>query len=223
LFRRLPRALSPQEQAPGLLTGAIGQAMSAPAHLLAPLVGAIVTPLTLVAGLAWQSLGMALALLAAGVLLALVLRGSAVRLHRRERELGEANQNIEGALMQFARHQALLRFGYGQAAAAEALTQRLDSHHRAYAALLRQSLPYHLLFSAGLQLTLLAALWFGAHEVLAQRLNAAQWLALMIVLARSLEPLLQLSYLDQALRQLKNGWGQLRQTLAAPALPLPER
>mgnify|MGYP006968060810 CR=1 FL=1 len=54
LFRRLPRALSPQEQAPGLLTGAIGQAMSAPAHLLAPLVGAIVTPLTLVAGLACQ-------------------------------------------------------------------------------------------------------------------------------------------------------------------------
>lgn len=85
--------------------------------------------------------------------------------------------------MQFARHQALLRFGYGQAAAAEALTQRLDDHHRAHAALLRQSLPYHLLFSAGLQLTLLAALWFGAHEVLAQRLNVAQWLALMIVLA----------------------------------------
>lgn len=96
LFRRLPRALSPQEQTPGLLTGAIGQAMSAPAHLLAPLVGAIVTPLTLVAGLTWQSLGMALALLAAGVLLALVLRGSAVRLHRRERELGRPTRISKG-------------------------------------------------------------------------------------------------------------------------------
>ena len=217
LFRRLPRALSPQEQAPGLLAGAIGQTMSAPAHLLAPLVGAVATPLALIAGLACLSPGVALMLLAACVLLMLVLRGSAARLHRRERELGEANQSIEGALMQFARHQALLRFGYGQAAAAEALTQRLDDHHRAHAALLRQSLPYHLLFSAGLQLTLLAALWFGAHEVLAQRLNVAQWLALMIVLARLLEPLLQLSHLDQALRQLKSAWAQLRQALSLAA------
>ncbi|WP_411165483.1 ATP-binding cassette domain-containing protein [Klebsiella oxytoca] len=223
LFRRLPCALSPQEQAPGLLAGAIGQTMLAPAHLLAPLVDAVVTPLALIAGLACLSPGVALTLLAACALLVLVLHGSAARLHRGERELEEANQSIEEALMQFARHQALLRGGCGQAAAAEVLIQRLADHHRAHDALLRQSLPYHLSFRAGLLLTLLAALWFGSHEVLVQRLNVAQWLALMIVLARLLEPLLQLSHLEQALRQLKNACAQLRQTLAAPALPLSER
>ncbi|MFU0625799.1 hypothetical protein ACMZ52_27350, partial [Klebsiella pneumoniae] len=54
---------------------AIGQTMSAPAHLLAPLVGAIVTPLVLIAGLACLSPGAALMLLAACALLVLVLRG----------------------------------------------------------------------------------------------------------------------------------------------------
>ncbi|MEX0633876.1 hypothetical protein M8494_25305 [Serratia ureilytica] len=81
---------------------------------------------------------MALMLLAACVLLMLVLRGSAARLHRRA-SLGRPIRVLKGALMRLPVIRHCCASATGEAAAAGALTQRLDDHHRAHAALLRQA------------------------------------------------------------------------------------
>lgn len=219
LIVHLPRAVSPHKQADGLLSGPIGQVMSAPAHLLAPLVSACITPLTIIAGLAIWYPGLALLLLCVVILIALLLRISAKHLHKQELRLAAAASDIYITMAHFARHQALLRSSDNQSGASSALMQQLDEHHRSHQLLLRRSLPWHLAFVIALQMLLFLTILFGANAVMTQQLDISHWMALIILLLRLFEPLLQLSHLDQALRQLRHAFRQVEQVLSAKELP----
>ncbi len=83
LVARLPRLAPPALRrvapAEGLLRGPVMQAMGIPAHLLGPLIAAMVTPLGVILGLFLIDPSIALGLLVAGAVLAALLRWSGRR------------------------------------------------------------------------------------------------------------------------------------------------
>ncbi len=124
LVRHLPRIAAPQtvrdSDPEGLLRGPVMQAMDIPAHLLGPLIGAVVTPLAVVAGLAAIDWRIALCLAAAAALLFALLNRSGARTLALEEARAAGERGLAEQLQAFAAHQGLLRFagrdGSGRAA-----------------------------------------------------------------------------------------------------------
>lgn len=214
LVSHIPRRLSRDNHAQGLLSGAVMQAMGIPAHLLAPLVGTIVMPLTIVIGLLFYHPGMAALFTVTALILIAALRLSAVRLNRAETQLISARNDAAQALGDFAGHQALLRKSGQMSDAAQQLEQTLSAQQQSQEQVLRRSLPYHLLFSLLIQLLFIVVLVWGALQVSGGTVALSGWLAVMILIARFIEPLHQLSHIDQALRQAGAALNAIRRELS---------
>ncbi|MGS0894511.1 ABC transporter ATP-binding protein [Burkholderia stagnalis] len=227
LVRHLPRIASPQavrdSRPAGLLRGPVMQAMSMPAHLLGPLIGAVVTPLAVVAGLAWIDWRIALCLAAAAALLFALLERGGRRTLAFEEARAAGDREMAGQLQTFAAHQGLLRFASHEGDARAALQRAFDEQHRRTRALMRRSLPVELGFAGAVQAVFVAMLLGGAWAIAHGRLDAATAVAVLVLLVRFVEPLAQLTQLDQALR---GGWRALDTVLAvlhAPRFDSPER
>lgn len=220
LVRHLPRLAPPRVRAvaapEGLLRGPVLQSMGLPAHLLGPLVAALVTPLTVLAGLAWIDPWIAAGLLLMALPMALALRAGARHTRASEAARNAAEHRVAEQVRAFAEHQALLRAAGQASGAHDRLDQALHDLHRQTRHLLRRSLPAGLALSASVQgafaLVLLAGLWAVQH----QTLDGPRLVAVLILLARFLEPLSQLTHLDQALR---SAWRALDTWLAVLQLP----
>ncbi len=227
LVHHLPRIASWQavrdSHPAGLLRGPVMQAMGIPAHLLGPLIGAVVTPLAVVAGLAWIDWRIALCLAAAAVLLFALLERGGARTLAFEQARAAGDRDMAVQLQTFAAHQGLLRFAGRDGDARAALQRAFDEQHRRTRALMRRSLPIELGFAGAVQGVFVAMLIGGAWAVAAGRLDAATAVAVLVLLVRFIEPLAQLTQLDQALR---GGWRALDTVLAvlhAPLFDSPER
>lgn len=227
LVRHLPRIAAPQtvrdSDPEGLLRGPVMQAMGIPAHLLGPLIGAVVTPLAVVAGLAAIDWRIALCLAAAAALLFALLNRSGARTLALEEARAAGERDLAEQLQAFAAHQGLLRFAGRDGSGRAALQRALDERHRRARALMRRSLPLELGFAGAVQAVFVAMLVGGAAAVAAGRLDPATVVAVLVLLVRFIEPLAQLTQLDQALR---GGWRALDAVLTvlhAPRFESPER
>ncbi|MBJ9589552.1 ABC transporter ATP-binding protein [Burkholderia seminalis] len=227
LVRHLPRIASWQavrdSHPAGLLRGPVMQAMGMPAHLLGPLIAAVVTPLAVVAGLAWIDWRIASCLAAAAVLLFALLERGGTRTLAFEQARAAGERDMAVQLQTFAAHQGLLRFAGREGDARAALQRAFDEQHRRTRALMRRSLPIELGFAGAVQGVFVAMLLGGTWAVAAGRLDAATAVAVLVLLVRFIEPLAHLTQLDQALR---GGWRALDTVLAvlhAPRFDSPER
>lgn len=213
LIRHIPRRLSPDNSAGELLTGALIPAAAIPAHLLSPLISTVMIPLTIVTGLLFYSPVTALLFAATAGILIAALRLSAQRLKRDETGLLRARAGAAQALGDFAFHQALLRKSGQMSGAVQQLQQTLSAQHESQIRLLRRSLPYHLLSGLLIQLIFIVILIAGAWQVSHGTITLNGWLAVMVLIARFIEPLNQLSHIDQALRQAKAALNAAEQEL----------
>ncbi|NOK46277.1 ATP-binding cassette domain-containing protein [Burkholderia thailandensis] len=227
LVRHLPRIGAPRavrdSHPEGLLRGPVMQAMGIPAHLLGPLIGAVVTPLAVIAGLAYIDWRIALCLAAAAALLFALLNWSGARTLALEEARAAGERDMAGQLQVFAAHQGLLRFAGQDGDGRAALQRALDERHRRTRALMRRSLPIELGFAGAVQAVFVAMLAGGAWAVATGRLDPATVVAVLVLLVRFIEPLAQLTQLDQALR---GGWRALDAVLTvlrAPRFESPER
>ncbi|MEY1636104.1 ATP-binding cassette domain-containing protein [Morganella morganii] len=222
LIRHIPRRLSPDNSAGELLTGALIPAAAIPAHLLSPLISTVMIPLTIVTGLLFYSPVTALLFAATAGILIAALRLSAQRLKRDESGLIRARAGAAQALGDFAFHQALLRKSGQMSGAAQQLQQTLSGQHESQIRLLRRSLPYHLLSGLLIQLIFIVILIAGAWQVSHGTITLNGWLAVMVLIARFIEPLNQLSHIDQALRQAKAALNAAEQELRGKTRCSPE-
>lgn len=223
LIRHLPRSLTPPPQAHTLCSGAAMSAMSIPAHLLAPVISVVVTPLTVIIGLLFYNIIFALIFIVAALLLVAVMRISAKGLYRQEVTLQTAESVAAKTLADFAQHQALLRKSGRNTLFSQQLQQDLLAQHHQQVQLLQRSLPYHLIFSLCIQVIFIAVLVIGVVNVDINTLTLMQWLAVVVLIARFIEPLFQLSHIDQALRQSKQSLTLIKNTLDAPTLQSPKQ
>lgn len=221
LIQHLPRSLTPPPQAETLCSGAAMSAMGIPAHLLAPIISLIVTPLTVIMGLLFYDLTVACIFIMAALLLIWVMRISANGLYKQEHRLQTADNIATQTLSDFARYQALLRKSGRNSQFSQQLQQDLLIQHTEQVRLLQHSLPYHIIFSLCIQIIFIAVLVIGALNVHANRLSLMEWIAIIVLIARFIEPLFQLSHIDQALRQSKKSLMLIRDTLATSILKSP--
>ncbi|HAQ00012.1 MAG TPA: ABC transporter ATP-binding protein, partial [Rhodospirillum rubrum] len=223
LPRLAPPALRKVAAPEGLLRGPVLQSMGMPAHLLGPLVSAVVTPTCVVLGLFFLDGRIAAALLLAGLLLAILMRWSGRRTLEDEAARAGAERAFARQIQTFAQHQALLRASGRAGPARRDLERALEDLQASTRRLLARGLPVGLAFSLAVQALCLLGLLGGAWMVTHQSLDGARLLALLVLLARFIEPLTQLTPLDQALRGSARALDTVLRVLSLPPLESPER
>lgn len=185
-------------------------------NLLTPLIGAVLLPAAIATALLVVSVPLGLAAFAGVVVLlgALWLSG---RLSRTaDRVAGEANSAFTERIIEFARTQQALRAARRVEPARSLVGSALEAQHGASLRLLTMQIPGQLLFSLASQLALIV--FAGATTLLTVRgdLAVPEAIALIVVIARYLEPFTMLSELSGALESTRATLGRIQQVLDAP-------
>ncbi|WP_329014097.1 ABC transporter ATP-binding protein [Streptomyces sp. NBC_00690] len=189
------------------------------AHLLTPLIGAVLLPAAIALALvpiAWQ-LALAAAL---GVPVLLGALWAAGRISRRADALAaETNSALTERLIEFAGTQQALRAARRVAPARSHVGRALTEQHGSTMRLLLFQIPGQLLFSLAGQVALV--LLAGAAAVLTVRgeLTAPEAVALIIVIVRYLEPFTTLAELSPAVETVRTTLDRVRTVLTAPTAP----
>lgn len=223
LLAHLPRLpLGRQRHLEGLVRGPVFASMGIPAHLLAPVITAVVTPLVVVVGLFAFAPVLALVLMLAYLPLFGLLRWAGQRTLALEHQRQAVDRDAGNLLQAFAEQQALMRSSAASGPAQEAMREALHQQHMLTRALNRRTLPASLGFAAAVQLVFAALLGGGVLAVAAGQLPGVLLVAVLVLLVRFIEPLTQLAHLDQALRMAWQALAQVLEVLAVPTLHSPQ-
>ncbi|RSM75585.1 iron ABC transporter permease [Amycolatopsis sp. WAC 01375] len=191
-------------------------------YLLTPLIGAVLLPFAIALALlpiAWP-LGVA-ALAGVPVLLdALWATGRITR--RADRTAAETNTTLTERIVEFARTQQTLRAARRVEPARSHAGAALAAHHGATLRLLRLQIPGQVLFGIAGQLALV--LLAGTTVLLATQgsLTVPEAIALIVVIARYLEPFTALGDLAPGIETATTTLGRIRTVLTAPIAPAGE-
>jgi ATP-binding cassette, subfamily B, bacterial IrtB/YbtQ len=187
-------------------------------NLLTPLVTAVLLPAAIALALVPVSWQLGLAAMG-GVPLLLGALWASVRLARRaDAAAGEANSALTERIIEFARTQQALRAARRVQPARSLVGDALAAQHGATMRLLGMQIPGQLLFSIASQLALI--LLAGATTVLTvtHTLSVPAAIALIVVIARYLEPFTTISELAPALESTRATLDRIRAVLTAPVM-----
>ncbi|SDE54039.1 ATP-binding cassette, subfamily B, IrtB [Mycolicibacterium neoaurum] len=185
-------------------------------NLLTPLIGAVLLPAAISLALLTISVPLGLAALAGVAVLlgALWLSGRLTR--GADRLAAEANTALTERIIEFARTQQALRAARRVEPARSLVGAALQAQHGAGLRLLTMQVPGQLLFSLASQLALIV--FAAAATILTVRgaLTVPEAVALIVVIARYLEPFTVLSELSGALESTRATLARIQQVLDAP-------
>jgi ATP-binding cassette, subfamily B, bacterial IrtB/YbtQ len=187
-------------------------------NLLTPLTTAVLLPAVIALALlpiSWQ-LGVAAL---AGVPLLLGALWASLRLTRRaDAAAGEANTALTERIIEFARTQQALRAARRVEPARSLVGSALAAQHTATMRLLGMQIPGQLLFSVASQLALIALAGATTALTMDGTLSVAEAVALIVVIARYLEPFTTVSELAPALESTRATLDRIQGVLSAPAV-----
>jgi ATP-binding cassette subfamily B protein IrtB len=154
-----------------------------------------------------------------GVVVLLGALWIAVRLTRRADVVaGETNSALTERIIEFARTQQALRAARRVEPARSLVGGALDAQHGASLRLLTMQIPGQLLFSLASQLALIVFAGMAAWLTVGGELAVPEAIALIVVIARYLEPFTSLSELAPALETTRATLGRIQEVLDAPTL-----
>ena len=204
-----------------LASSGVLQAMSVIAHLLAPFVSACVTPLTIVAVMLafdWR-LGFA-ALLAAPVVAAIqVWTGRSMAAHDALR--AERQHDAAGRVIEYLQAQPVLRAGGRTTERFRLLDDSLTELRRASRRTVLSALPGVVALTLAVQAVFTVVLVLGTHLALGGHIGTAEVLTILVLAARSADPLLSLSDIGGKLRGARAELARLDVVLRTEPLPEP--
>jgi ATP-binding cassette, subfamily B, bacterial IrtB/YbtQ len=187
-------------------------------NLLTPLVTAVLLPAAIALALlpvSWQ-LGVAAM---GGVPLLLGALWASVRLARRaDAAAGEANSALTERIIEFARTQQALRAARRVEPARSLVGDALAAQHGATMRLLGMQIPGQLLFSIASQLALILLAGATTALTVTKTLSVPEAIALIVVIARYLEPFTTISELAPALENTRATLDRIRAVLTAPVM-----
>ncbi len=187
-------------------------------NLLTPLVTAVLLPAAIALALlpvSWQ-LGVAAM---AGVPLLLGALLVSLRLARRaDAAAGEANTALTERIIEFARTQQALRAARRVEPARSLVGNALAAQHGATMRLLGMQIPGQLLFSIASQLALILLAGTATALTIKGTLGVPAAIALIVVIARYLEPFTTISELAPALESTRATLERIRAVLTAPVM-----
>ena len=193
-----------------------------PAHLLRTLVAALVTPITVILVMFVFDWRLALATLITAPVAAVLYRWTGVLTERSDHRVHASGAEAAGRVVEFAQMQPVLR-AFGEA---ERGLSRLDAALSAqHAASRHQTLSV----ARGLvslvllmQIAFTILLIFGVNLALGGEIEAAELIALLVLVVRYVEPVLGAAELEGSLRIARNSIGRMDALLKTPPLPEPE-
>jgi ATP-binding cassette, subfamily B, bacterial IrtB/YbtQ len=187
-------------------------------NLLTPLATAVLLPAAIALALlpvSWQ-LGVAAM---GGVPLLLGALWASVRLTRRaDAAAGEANTALTERIIEFARTQQALRAARRVEPARSLVGDALAAQHGATMRLLGMQIPGQLLFNIASQLALILLAGATTALTMTHRLSVPAAIALIVVIARYLEPFTTISELAPALESTRATLDRIRAVLTAPVM-----
>ena len=187
-------------------------------NLLTPLLSGVLLPAVIALVLlpvSWQLGAAALA----GVPLLLGALWASVRLSRRaDAAAGEANSALTERIIEFARTQQALRAARRVEPARSLVGDALSAQHSATIRLLGMQIPGQLLFSIASQLALILLAGVTTALTVGGTLTVPEAVALIVVMARYLEPFVTVSELAPALETVRATLDRIRSVLTAPSL-----
>ena len=192
-----------------------------PAHLLRPLVTAFVTPLTVVVLMFLFDWRLALAALITAPFAWAAYRWTVGLVERTDHRTHDASARSSGRLVEFAQSQAVLR-AFGRISDRH---QQLDDAFRedrdAGRAQILTAIPGFITLMLVVQLAFTIVMLFGTSLALGGRIDTAEMLALLVLTARYVEPMIIAADLGGGVRIARNSLTRMDALLKTPTLPEP--
>jgi ATP-binding cassette, subfamily B, bacterial IrtB/YbtQ len=187
-------------------------------NLLTPLVGAILLPPAIALALLPVSWQLGVAALGGVPLLLGALWASARLARRADASAAQANTALTERIIEFARTQQALRAARRVEPARSLVGDALNEQRGATMRLLAMQVPGQLLFSLASQLALILLAGETTALTVSGSLSVPQAIALIVVIARYLEPFTTISELAPALESTRATLDRIRAVLAAPVV-----
>ncbi|MEU6003252.1 ABC transporter ATP-binding protein [Streptomyces sp. NPDC047197] len=197
------------------------QAMGVAAHLLAPFVSALVTPLTIVAVMIAFNWQLGLAALAAAPVVAAIQVWTARSMAGTDAERHERDKEASGRVIEFLQAQPVLRAGGRTGEGFALLDDSLREVERASRRTVLAMLPGAVGLTLTVQVSFTALLALGASLALGGSIGAAEVLTILVLAARCADPLLSLSDIGGKLRGARSELERLDKVLRTEPLPEP--
>ncbi|MFZ1164758.1 ABC transporter ATP-binding protein, partial [Mycobacterium sp.] len=187
-------------------------------NLLTPLVTAVLLPAAIAVALLPVSWQLAAAAMGGVPLLLGALWASARLARRADHAAAQANTALTERIIEFARTQQALRAARRVEPARSLVGDALAAQHGATMRVLAMQVPGQLLFSLASQLALI--LFAGATTALTvtHTLSVPEAIAVIVVIARYLEPFTSISELGPALESTRATLDRIRSVLSAPVM-----
>ncbi|MFF0867114.1 ABC transporter ATP-binding protein [Nonomuraea sp. NPDC003560] len=197
------------------------QAMGIIAHLLAPFVSALVTPLTIVAVLFTVDWRAGLAALAAAPVVAAVQSWTARSTAAADAERHERDKEAAERVVEFLQTQPVLRAAGRTGERFALLDDSLREVRRASRRTVVSTLPGVVGLALVVQAAFSSILALGAYLALGGELGVPEVLAVLVLTARCADPLLSLSEVGGKLRAARSVLARLDAVLRTEPLPEP--
>ncbi|WP_280341914.1 ABC transporter ATP-binding protein [Nocardia abscessus] len=195
------------------------QAMSVIAHLLAPLISAVATPLTILLVMLAFDWKMGLAALAAVPVVAAIQTWSGRSMAAADAERTERTKEATGRVIEYLQAQPVLRAGGRTAERFRLLDDALSGLEHAGRRSMLSALPGIVGLTLTVQAVFTALLALGAYLALGGNIGVAEVLAILVLAARCADPLLSLSEIGGQMRGARVGLAGLDAVLRTEPLP----
>lgn len=207
----------------GRLTHSMSQGttniVSVPAHLMQPVISGAVTPAVVAAGMFLFDPRLGAALLIAGAMLLATHRWAQDAIARSFGAIDRAAVESASRVVEFAQRQQVLRafgrIGEGNRLLDDALVRQ----RRAYGEMNRNAVAALVAFSAAVQATFVALIAIGVALALGGSLDAAELIALLVLVTRFAGPLIDLVDHAAGLRMAAADIDRIDEVLAVRPLP----
>ncbi|NEW25197.1 ABC transporter ATP-binding protein [Nocardia cyriacigeorgica] len=197
------------------------EAMSVIAHLLAPFIAAVVTPLTIVVVIAVVDWRLGLAALIAVPLVAAIQSRTAPAMAAADAERHDRDQQAAGRVIEYLQAQPVLRAGGRTTERFGLLDDALRGIERAARRSALSALPGVVGLTVTVQAMFTALLALGAYLAVGGTLGAVEVLAILVLAARCADPVLALADIGGKLRSARAQLVRIDALLRTEPLPEP--
>lgn len=203
-----------------LATGGVTDVMMVPASLARAVIVGLVTPLSVVAGMFLFDWRLATAALATLPLIVLMGRTAGALSTRADRRMHAAVSEANDRIMEFASHQPVLRSFGRSIDGDERLDRSLVEQRDASRSLLFHVVPGLTGVMAAVQIAFGIVLMVGTTLALGGDVGIAEFVALLVLTVRFIEPIVLAAELQGSLRIAEASLGRLSDLLDEPTLPI---
>ncbi|MDF5756714.1 ABC transporter ATP-binding protein [Spongiactinospora sp. TRM90649] len=197
------------------------QAMGVAAHLLAPFVSALVTPVTIVAVMTAFDWRMGLAASLAAPVVAAIQAWTARATAAADAGRHERDTEAAGRVIEYLQAQPVLRTGGRTGERFRLLDDSLREAQRASRRTVLATLPGAVGLTLTVQAIFTGLLVLGAYLALGGHIGAAELLVILVLAARCADPLLSLADIGGKLRAARSELARLETVLRTEPLPEP--